>query len=199
MIIDKIQKFNLKNKIIVNLVGFTLILFFLIYSVVIPSARDIRAMSKDIEEQRIDLEEKYLKGQSLRQLRENLKQIQPKLDLFDKIFINKNRELEFITTLENEANKAQVSQRINLSAPRAAENQEFQKNNLQLYAQGGFIRQLTYLLNLESLSYYVNVKLLELTLGESVGAAKINFKPPQTSPNQTNNINLSIYADTYWK
>ncbi|OGF23886.1 hypothetical protein A3H66_01245 [Candidatus Falkowbacteria bacterium RIFCSPLOWO2_02_FULL_45_21] len=199
MIIDKIQKFNLKNKIIVNLVGFTLILFSLIYSVVIPSARDIRAMSKDIEEQRIDLEEKYLKGQSLRQLRENLKQIQPKLDLFDKIFINKNRELEFITTLENEANKAQVSQRINLSAPRAAENQEFQKNNLQLYAQGGFIRQLTYLLNLESLSYYVNVKLLELTLGESVGAAKINFKPPQTSPNQTNNINLSIDADTYWK
>lgn len=89
-------------------------------------------MSAEIEEQRIDLERKYIKGYSLRRLTENLKKIEPKLSSLDQIFINKNRELEFITTVENEANKAQVSQKIILNSPKTAANQEFQKNSLQL-------------------------------------------------------------------
>ena len=181
-----LNKFNLKNKIITSLIGFLLIIFGLIYFIVIPTVKDIKAMGKSIEEQRVDLEKKYIKGNSLRRLTENLKEIEPKLSLLDQIFINKNRELEFITTIENEANKSQVSQKINLSSPKGTENQEFQKNNLQLFTKGGFNRQLRYLMNLESLSYYINIKSLELTpaAGEKI---------------ETRSLNMFINADTYWK
>lgn len=187
MMLSKHQKFNLKDKIIASLIGFALMIFALIYFIIMPTIKDIETMSRAIEEQKIDLEEKYVKGNSLRQLAENLKKIEPKLSLLDQIFINKNRELEFITTLENEASDSQVSQKINLSSPKATENQEFQKNSLKLFTKGGFNQQLRYLMNLESLAYYINVKSLELA--PAAGGEKT----------ETSGLNLFINADTYWK
>lgn len=201
--LDKYQKINLKNKIIAALIGFALIIFGLIYFIVMPTIKDIEAMGGEIEGQKIDLEKKYIKGNSLRQLTENLKEIEPKLSLLDQIFINKNRELEFITTIENKADNSQISQKINLNSPRAAENQEFQKNDLQLFANGEFTKQLKYLMDLESLNYYINIKSLELSSSPGSGQAVPNIKNSgqgtSASGNKSNNINLVITADTYWK
>lgn len=188
---SKYLKFNLKNKITASLIGFLIVILSLIYFIVAPTIKEIKVMVKAIEAQRQDLEKKYVKGQSLKQLTENFKKIEPQLKLIDQIFINKNRELEFITSLENEADKNQVSQKINLSAPQKAENQNFQKTSLQLFTKGGFSRQLQYLLNLERLSYYINVKLLELSpisAGEKIKADN----------GETNNLNMYLDADTYW-
>lgn len=197
---SKYLKFNLKNKITASSVGFLVIILSLIYFIVVPTIKEIKTMGSAIEAQREDLEKKYIKGQSLRQLTENLNKIEPKLDLLNQIFINKNRELEFITSLENEANKNQVSQKINLSAPQKAENQNFQKTSLQLFTKGGFIRQLQYLVNLEHLSYYINVKLLELSLAGGGEPAKTDSQGqglPPADP-ETNSLNMYIDADTYW-
>ncbi len=195
--LDKLQKLNLKNKIIASLSGFILIFFCLIYFIVIPTIKDIRAMDNDIEEQRIDLEKKYIKGYSLKQLTENLKKIQPKLSQLDQIFINKNDELKFITTLENEADQAGVIQKINLNPPQAADSQKFQKNNLQLSTKGGFHQQLKYLQNLESLSYYINVYSIEFISANKPEAAAAG-QAPLSSPNETS-VNMLISADTYWE
>lgn len=195
---DLYLKFNLKNKIIASLAGFAILISALVYFIVMPTVRDIKAMGKNIEDQRVDLERKYLKGQSLKQLTINLKNIEPKLSLLDQIFINKNRDLEFITSLENQAGQAGVGQKINLGAPESAKNDEFQKNNLQLFTKGGFAGQLRYLLNLESLNYYINVNLLELTPAES-GQAGAKGQESQISPKAGGNINMFISADTYWK
>ncbi|MFH1583011.1 MAG: hypothetical protein ABIB72_01685 [Candidatus Falkowbacteria bacterium] len=194
---NKYLKFNLKNKITASLVGFLVIILSLIYFIVIPTIKDIKTMGQTIEAQREDLEKKYIKGQSLRQLTENLSKIEPNLELLDQIFINKNRELEFITSLENEANKNQVSQKINLNAPEKAENQNFQKTSLQLVTNGGFIKQLKYLMSLENLRYYINVKLLELSTanGEQLQA---NNQQASPVPTETNRLNMFIDADTYW-
>ena len=91
MIFNKYQKFDLKNKIIATLVGFVLIISGLIYFIVVPTVKDIKTMGGAIEEQVIDLEKKYIRGNSLRQLTENLKKIEPRLSSLDQIFINKNR------------------------------------------------------------------------------------------------------------
>lgn len=161
--------------------------------------RDIKTMGGTIEEQMMDLEKKYIKGNSLRQLTENLKKIEPKLDLLDQIFINKNRELEFITTLENEANNNRVAQKINLNSPDTAEKQEFQKNSLQLLAQGDFNKLLKYLMDLESLSYYINIKLLEITPITDSGKTAVNNQAAAATGNGTGNLNMLIDANTYWK
>jgi len=191
-------KFNLKNKITASSAGFLIIILSLIYFIVIPTIKDIKAMGQTIEAQREDLEKKYIKGQSLKQLTENLSKIEPKLELLDQIFINKNRELEFITSLENEANKNQVSQKINLSEPQQIENQNFQKTNLQLLTNGNFIKQLQYLINLENLKYYINVKLLELSLTSDGLQLKVNSQENLSAPAETNRLNMLIDADTYW-
>ena len=80
---NKYLKFNLKNKITASLVGFLVIILSLIYFIVIPTIKDIKTMGQTIEAQREDLEKKYIKGQSLRQLTENLSKIEPKLELLD--------------------------------------------------------------------------------------------------------------------
>lgn len=199
MLFDKYPKFNLKNKIIATLTGFALIIFCLIFFIVIPTMQDIKTMGGAIEEQMMDLEKKYIKGNSLRQLTEDLKKIEPKLDLLDQIFINKNRELEFITTLENEANNSHIAQKINLSSPDTAQKQEFQKNSLQLLAQGDFNGLLKYLMDLESLSYYINIKLLEITPITGGGKTAVNNQAAAATENGTGNLNMLIDANTYWK
>lgn len=194
---SKYLKLNLKNKITASLAGFIIIILSLIYFIVIPTIKEIKAMGRAIEAQREDLEKKYIKGQSLKQLTENLSKIEPKLDLLDQIFINKNRELEFITSLENEANKNRISQKINLSAPQKTENQNFQKTNLQLFTKGGFIKQLQYLANLEHLSYYINIKLLELS--PAANGEQVKTDSQETSPTAgETNLNMYLNADTYW-
>jgi len=188
---NKYLKLGLKNKITVSLIGFFLVILSLIYFIVIPTIKEIRVMGDAIEVQREDLEKKYIKGQSLKRLTENLNKIEPKLELLNQIFINKNRELEFITSLENKAGKNQINQKINLSAPQKAENQNFQKTDLQISTKGVFNKQLQYLMDLESLGYYINVKLLELSLADD------NGKAASSTPEKTN-LNMYLGADTYW-
>lgn len=194
MVFEKYLKLTLKNKIAATMAGFLLIIFGLLYFIVIPTIRDIKTMGSDIEAQRLDLEKKYIKGQSLRQLTENLKTIEPRLNTLDQIFINKNRELEFITTLESRAFNNQISQKINLTAPQATESQGFEKIGLQLFTGGKFIKHLRYLANLESLGYYVNIKSLEFS--PSADGPGQNQAP--ADQDQTKNINALISADTYW-
>ncbi len=195
---NKYLKFNLKNKITASMIIFLALILSLIYFIVIPTIAEIKSMGTAIEAQREDLEKKYLKGQSLKQLTENLSKIEPKLELLDQIFINKNRELEFITSLENEANKNQITQKINLNAPEKTENQNFQKTNLQLFTKGGFINQLHYLINLEKLSYYINIKLLEISPAAIGKQNKADSQELLPSAGETNNLNMYINADTYW-
>jgi len=192
---EKLLKISLKNKIIASSTGFLLVIAGLIYFIVLPTVSDIKTMNGEIDAQRIDLETKYLKGQSLKQLSENLNKIEPQLALLDQIFINQNRELEFITSLENQANQNRVAQKINLSAPEATANQNFQKISLQLSARGDFTDQLRYLIGLESLGYYINVNRLELSLagaGQDETAAAAKTVPAEA------NLNLYLNADTYW-
>lgn len=183
-------KLNLKNKITAGLALWLAIILSLIYFIVLPTIKEIKTIGRTIEAEREDLEKKYIKGQSLKRLTENLNKIEPKLKLLDQVFINKNRELEFITSLESEANKSRVSQRINLSAPPKQENQNFQKADLKLFTKGGFLNQLEYLLSLEHLSYYINVKLLELS---PAGGEQI-----KNADQAAGELNMYLQAATYW-
>lgn len=199
----KYLKFNPKNKITVSLILWLAIILSLIYFIVRPTVKEIKTMSRAIEAQREDLEKKYVKGQSLKKLTENLNKIEPKLELLNQIFINKNRELEFIASLENEANNNQISQKINLSAPQTIKNKDFQIINLQLSTGGKFIKQLKYLMDLESLNYYINIKSLELSAspagGQTAPSLENNGQKTLVSENEDNNINLAATADVYWK
>jgi len=193
MQLNNFIKFDLRKKIIATIIIFLLVINSVIYFVIIPTIKDIKQMKSEIEAQRIDLEKKYLKGQSLKRLTENLKKIEPQLARLNQVFINQNRELEFITTLEETADQNSIAQKIDLGIIQDTNEQTFQKNSLKLFTQGNFMRQMNYLTNLEALNYYINIKSLKLF------PASAQIMTPEKQQSAQDNINMIISADTYWK
>ena len=187
---NNIVKINLKNKIIIIIIGFLTLFSLILFFIVIPTIHDILDMGQIIEEQRIDLEKKYIKGQNLRQLTANLNKINLQLSKLEQIFISENRELEFITTLEGVANKNSTNQKINLGVQEDMPGYDYKKMTLQLFLQGNFVNIMNYLIGLESLEYYVNVKNIELTMGSS----KQTSDTPQGAV-----INMFLLTETFWK
>ncbi len=188
--VSNIVKINLKNRIIIMIIGFLTLFALILFFIVIPTIHDILDMGQKIEEQRIDLEKKYIKGQNLRQLTTNLNKINSQLSKLEQIFISENRELEFITTLEGVANKNSVNQKINLGVQEDMPGYDYKKMTLQLLLQGNFTNIMNYLIGLESLEYYVNVKNIELT----IGSLKQTLDTPQGAV-----INMFLLTETFWK
>ena len=191
--LNNLIKLNLKKKISISIVIFILIIGGLIYFVVMPTINDIKKMGEDIENQRIDLEQKYIKGQSLRQLTENLKKIEPQLVILDQIFIKQDYELDFITRLEEIAAQNNVSQTINLNTAKINKDKSYQTLPLRLSAQGDYKNMINYLINLEALDYYINIDSMDLT------SASTKLSAAPEAQTTFSNVNLTISANTYWK
>jgi len=192
MDIKKIANLGLKKKIIISLIIFISLVFVIVYFVIFPAIKDINMIKTEIEFQRTELEKKYLRGQNLKNISEKLERAESKLHVLDQVFIQNNEDLKFITTLEEVASKNNISQKINLSASPYANNSFYKVFPLQLFSQGIFSNQINYLIALETLGYYLNIKSLELNSSARgpAGSAE-NFR--------NNSLNFLISADTYWQ
>lgn len=185
------KKINLKNKITLTLTLSPIIVLGIVYFIVMPTIRDIISMKNNIEAQRLDLENKYRKGQSLKKLNEDLKVIEPQLEILDDMFIKRDEVLEFITTIENIATKNNIDQKINLDLNLGVKENEYKKTPVQLSTSGYFSDQLKYLLAIEALNFYINPSSLNMTLASTYS--------PQTGSDARGSVNMLIFADSYWK
>jgi len=190
-----LNNISLKYKILAVNCGLLLVLISGIYLIVLPSLEEINRIKDDIYQERLDLEQKYQRSQSLKKLSTNLKSIEGKIENIDQVFISQNRELEFITALEQTAEKNQIAQKILLGKAQTAVGDKFYKKiPLQIQAQGNFVDLIQYLQGLETLNYYINIKSIELS--GSGGAQRPQFSVETNSNRQ---INANIVADSYWK
>ncbi|OIO07068.1 hypothetical protein CO115_01205 [Candidatus Falkowbacteria bacterium CG_4_9_14_3_um_filter_36_9] len=194
----ELSKLNYKNKIIFNISISIILMVLIVYFVIINSILNIKKMSEEINKNKIDLEEKFNRGQSITELSKNISKIQQQLSVFDKIFIDKNNSLDLITTLENSADKYNITQKINLSVP---ENKDTSKDKtyiivpITLETSGKFSDQMNYLINLETLNYQININSIKMNSSLNKNSDN-NFLE-----NSDNNsiISVSIAADTYWQ
>jgi len=187
----KLIKLDLRKRITLSVVGFFIFIFAVVYFVIFPSIRDIKNIKNEIESQRLELERRYVKGQSLRKMKEKLERAQEKIHVLDQVFIGQDAGLEFITALEGAAGKNGVNQKINLLSQTPVDNGFYKIVPLQLSSQGEISRQMSYLVSLETLNYYVNIKSLELSSGS-------RFAPTGEAESAAN-VNLFVVADTYWR
>jgi len=187
----KLIKLDLKKRIIISIVGFFIFIFAVIYFVIFPSVRDIKNIKNEIESQRMELERRYIKGQSLRKMTEKLERAEEKIHVLDQVFIGQDAGLGFVTALEGVAEKNGVNQKINLLSQSPVDNGFYKMVPLQLSSGGSANQQMNHLVSLETLNYYVNIKSLEL----SSGSAAI----PVGSPESGSRVNLFVVADTYWR
>lgn len=186
MNLNKHEKLSLKNKIILNITSVVVLIAGASYFIIIPTIKAIKKMGSDIDTIRFDLEKKYIKGQSLNKLSNNLKKIESKLDSLDTIFINHNRALEFITTLEGTAADSNITQKINLMTDKALAENQYKKIPLQIMATGSYADILQYIINLETLSYYINI-------------TNIDINKTNGDEMHTGQVSVQITANTYWK
>ncbi|MFH0891988.1 MAG: type 4a pilus biogenesis protein PilO [Candidatus Falkowbacteria bacterium] len=183
--------------------GATVLTCLIIYFLIAFTVNDIKNLHLAIVAQKLDIEKQADTAQSLSVLSEKLKTVEPQMEKLDYIFINKNRELEFITTLEEAAGKNNVTQKINLTPPTGQKKDVYDKTALSIDAQGSFADIMNYLAELEALNYYFNINLLDLnyqTSDSPVRRVTIESGEENTkNPAVAGNVSLRISGETYWQ
>ncbi|MCG2695546.1 type 4a pilus biogenesis protein PilO [Candidatus Parcubacteria bacterium] len=193
MQIENFIKYSLKKKIIIISAIFAAVICGIACLIIIPTVNDIKRIKAEVENQIAEMEKRYITGQSLKELKENLEKIDPELETLSKSFVVKGRELDFITALEELAYKNNVQQKINMDAFKNLDDSKtFQKIPLNLSAQGNFSNLMNYLVDLESLCYYININTLELP------AASAKSFTANKIAGQESGIGIAISADAYW-
>lgn len=165
---------NFRNKIIILIllliVGISLISLFVIR----PTVKDIKEISLAINQEKENLEIKYQKGQLIKKATENFEKAKPLRNKLLSVFIPKNKELEFITTLEKISQEYGVNQKIDLKTEEIKEEKSIKILPLQISLEGDFTQILKYLDKLRKLNYYFNISSLNfITDKEMTGKVKI--------------------------
>ncbi len=186
MKIERIKKISLKSKVIISTIFFVLFIASIVFFIIIPAVNDIKTIRDEINGQRLDLEIKYVKGQSLKSISEKLEKVQPKIDELDRVFIDKNRNLDFITALEEVALNNNIIQKINLLDKK--DGGVYELIPVQLFSSGSFNNVMDYLVDLESLSYYINIDSIRITSSNKTLAGSYD-----------GGVNILIFATTYWR
>lgn len=153
-------------------------------------------MGQNINELRSDLEEKYIKGQNLKQININLRQIEPNIGLLDQGLLEQGDEFGFVSNLEDLANQKNVDFKINLGEPKKINQKNYATMPITITANGSYLNLLKFIYSLENLNYYINIENLEISSNQS--AENANFLGNGDS-RAVNDLNLTITALTYWK
>jgi|GEM_PF-1439726 len=179
---NKLKKFLSNNLIIIGLIALVIVglTAFLIY----PNYRQIIAISREIYDQKINLEKNYQRSQEIKELYKNLATIKNGQKNIDGSFVFEGQELEFITALESLAKNNGLRQDINLGTP--TPNHQFQKLTIHLEIGGDFVPIAKYLSELEKLNYYISIN-------------KINIKPVTATADDPGAIQASLDGEIYWQ
>jgi hypothetical protein len=127
------------------------------------SIKEIKNLSLQIEEQRSQLEELYIRGKNIKQTLQQYHEIKPTINTIDNIYVKRGEELKFITTLENIANVQGINQEPKIvSQPNNSNTLQ-----LELTTTASLNRIIKYLIGLESLDYYINIDTIRLSKSSS--------------------------------
>lgn len=194
MNLPSFKKLTLKQKMILFPISWILFVFLIINFIALPAIKDIKNLKTEIIDQKVDLEKKIVKERNMNKVSAKIEEIEPQIEKFEKIFVNQNRELEFITVIEDIAEKNGLSQKINLLTASAKQSHAYKTIPLNIDVGGNFTNFVKYLIDLESLNYYINVKNIQI---DSLQQSRFSNLGPNGG--QNGNINIKIVADTYWQ
>jgi len=185
------KNFNTKQKI--SNTSFLTLLFVLliVYFVIFPSLDNIKDKKNEIIAEKIKIEKNKIYQLTSKNQENQLKNIETDLEKIEQIYINRNKELEFITTLEGLAKTNNVEQKIDILFARETKKEEISEIPISLSATGNFENILSYLRNLNNLPFLINVDLINLekisneaTIGDNISESKIS---------------VGVSGVTYWR
>lgn len=201
MISPTFKILNTKQKTFLSLGAYLLLALAIYYFVVAKTTGDIKKLRGDIITEKINIEKNIAREKNMSELSDIVKKIEPQMEKFSQIFINQNRELEFITQLENIANKNNIKQTLNLTPFNPSINEDknfYTKIPISIEANGTFNGLINYISEIEYLKYYININKIDINSSFSAkNTPKITLD--SLGANSNKNFTITINATTYWK
>lgn len=149
-----------KNKFIIFIIVILAVLAAMIAFIICPAVKEITQVNREIKKEKNNLEKKLALGFNLKQIKQDLDEIQGSIEELDKIFIQQGQELKFVTELENLASRRQLSLNLNPDFESQPANNGIKPVPLQISITGSYPQILRFMQDLEALPYYYNLELI---------------------------------------
>jgi len=185
----QLNKTNKKQKNLISIGILFLSTIALLYAAFIPYEKKINLLHADISSKRIQIQKNNTTQRELGGIMSKLNQIELQSDKINKAFLNSNKQLEFITSIEALSEQYNINQTINLGS--IADDKT---SNITITAGGSFVDIFKFLNSLESLPYYININNLSLT-----GAGSSLKRQDNDTTNELKKINRKLEATNYWQ
>lgn len=173
---------TVEKKLIFTILLCLIFVLILVFIIVKPSFVEIQDLSSQVQKEQQALEELYQKGKTVSQIKNELRSIEEKEEILNKIFFSKNEELNFIKTLEQISSQNSIKQEIAIKGQQNFQN-DYLAININLNLEGSFKNLIKYFQSLESMNTYFNVISLNVA--------------PLASNSEMLMVNLT--AKTYWQ
>lgn len=196
MNLPSLNKFKIKNKIIILSVIFVVFTGLVIYFIIFSSMHEIEITKENIINHKINEIKFQRQEKNADVITKKINEVEPRMKEYQKYFINKDDELSFIETLEGVATKHNVLQKINLQFPKQDEGEK-KVILLDLNTVGAYKNILEYLSEIEILNYFVIIKNIEISRHASIGSAMLEANK-ESVPDSTQRIGLNIQAEVYF-
>jgi len=154
------MKTTLEKKVIISVGVLFVLIIVLLFTIIMPTIRQIQKMNSDTETLLSYLETKYENAKNLRASIKKAQEIKEEVIGFEKYLFQKGDELRLITSLENIASQNDLAQKIESSN---LDNITGQYADMTIVLTGGYDKILKYLSDLEKNEYFININKLYLT------------------------------------
>lgn len=153
-----------KQKMIIAGLLFAAIVAALFIFIISPVVNEIKNLNDQIYQQRLALEKRYVQRFGIRRVIQNFAEINEKKDDILSIFLSKNGEINFITRLEELADKSNVELKIFLLPEDEGKIKDGkQMYNLTLNLTGNFKNLLLFIKGMEKFDTYIILDSISIT------------------------------------
>lgn len=199
MNLKKFSKSPPRQKIAIAISLFIVIMGAMFFLVIIPTVNDIKDLRENIIMQKIDLEKKLKKESNMAKLGEQLKKIKPEMDRFANIFVEENRKLEFITTIEGIADSVNATQDMDIDFSGKQNKGYYSVIPVEITVSGTYENVMRYLIKTESLRYAFNIDTISIKPRSGSPARGISRLDNTKKPANAGNTTMNLTAKTFWR
>jgi len=179
------MKSFLKNRFVISTTAFVLLMAALVVLIIYPAIREIQTINHQVMDERERLERLYVRGQLLKNVRNDFQSIQKDVGFLDEILLKENQELQYIAALERLADEFEVELKITVGDATVRPQQPYSELEFTFQITGYWPDMLAWVERVEALPYYTNVNAITITARQDEQATQ-------------QLATLAISAETYW-
>ncbi len=186
-------KLNPNFKMISSGIFYVTFFVFVTYLFLYGSIKEIKKTSLDIIDKKAKTEFYFESIKSNQDFSKKMGAINNKIKTIDGLFIIRDKEIDFIKTVEDLASNRNVKQSISIDNVALDAKNKYRKVAMDLSVSGSFEDVMNYIADIESLKYYININFV------SFSTSIINNNLGDLNAPQKQGVSGIIKTETYWQ